>query len=184
MASAFGHVAVAYALGKTYRPRGPLARFWALTVFCCLLPDLDVMGFFVGVPYGHMLGHRGFTHSILFAVLVGLVVAPMVSPTGSMGTRSYWLSVLYFSLVTLSHGIMDAFTDGGLGVAFFAPFDTTRYFFPWRPISVSPIGIAQFFSEWGMGVLLSECLWIGIPVGLWLVFLHVIRRTEVQGAEE
>jgi inner membrane protein len=184
MASAFGHVAVAYALGKTYRPHGSIARFWGLTVFCCLLPDLDVLGFFVGIPYGHMWGHRGLTHSLVFAILVGVVIAPLVSPSGSVGTHSYWLSALYFSLVTLSHGILDALTDGGLGVAFFAPFDTTRYFFPWRPISVSPIGIAQFFSEYGLGVVLSELLWIGIPVGLWLVFLQVKRRIGAQGARD
>jgi len=92
------------------------------------------------------------------------------------------MSALYFSLVTMSHGFLDSLTDGGLGIAFFAPFDSTRYFFPFRPLTVSPIGLAQFFSEWGMGVVLSELLWIGIPVGLWLVLLHITRRTKTNGA--
>jgi inner membrane protein len=47
--------------------------------------------------------------------------------------------------VKASHGILDAMTDGGLGVAFFSPFDDTRCFFPFRPIKVSPIGLS-FFS--------------------------------------
>ena len=39
---------------------------------------------------------------------------------------------LYLFLSTASHGVLDALTDGGLGVAFFSPFDQTRYFFPFR----------------------------------------------------
>jgi inner membrane protein len=68
----------------------------------------------------------------------------------------------YFFLITISHGCLDALTDGGLGVAFFAPLDQTRYFFPWRPIEVSPIGL-DFFSARGLTVIESELLWIWIP---------------------
>lgn len=182
MASAFGHVAVAYALGKTFTLSIPAWRLWSLTVMCSLLPDVDVFGFFLGIPYEHPLGHRGFTHSIMFAILVGMVASRLAAPNFLFWTSRYWMSALYFFLVTMSHGFLDAFTDGGLGIAFFAPFDSTRYFFPWRPISVSPIGIAQFFSEWGMGVLLSEFLWIGIPVGLWLVLLRIIGKIGARGA--
>jgi inner membrane protein len=177
VASAFGHVVVAYALGKTFRLSIPDWRLWSLTVMCSLLPDVDVVGFFLGIPYEHMWGHRGFTHSIVFAFLVGLVVPRLASPTIPYWTRPYLGAALYFSLVTMSHGFLDSLTDGGLGIAFFAPFDSTRYFFPWRPISVSPIGLTEFFSEWGLGVLLSELLWIGVPVGLWLAWLRVTKRT-------
>ena len=72
-------------------------------------------------------------------------------------------------LVTVSHGILDALTNGGLGVAFFSPFDTTRYFFPWRPISVSPVGVGQFFSAQGVAILASEIEYVWLPlVTLWL----------------
>jgi membrane-bound metal-dependent hydrolase YbcI (DUF457 family) len=60
--------------------------------------------------------------------------------------------------VTASHGVLDAMTDGGLGIAFFAPFDNTRYFFPFRPVKVSPIGLS-FFSARGLDVIWSELLW-------------------------
>jgi inner membrane protein len=81
--------------------------------------------------------------------------------------------LLYLFLAIASHGLLDALTDGGLGVAFFSPFDNSRYFFPTTPIHVSPIG-AAFFSEYGIRVLLNEMLWIWIPaaivlsLGLWL----------------
>jgi inner membrane protein len=72
--------------------------------------------------------------------------------------------------------MLDAMTDGGLGVAFFSPFDNTRYFFPWRPILVSPISLTRFFSEHGLAVLLSELVWIWIPAGLLALVMRVLRN--------
>jgi inner membrane protein len=48
-------------------------------------------------------------------------------------------------------------TDGGRGVALLWPFTVHRYFLPWRPIPVAPIGIA-FFSGPGMRVAAVELL--------------------------
>ena len=176
MASAFGHVAVAYAMGKTLSPDWASTRFWAWTLLCCLLPDADVVGLVWGIPYEHVLGHRGITHSIAFAILVGIVVPRLAAPTIPCLSRRYCVLVIYFWLVTMSHGFLDAFTDGGLGIAFFTPFDSTRYFFPWRPILVSPIGLSQLFSSWGFGVLLNELIWIGIPVVCWLIGLRGMKK--------
>jgi inner membrane protein len=55
-------------------------------------------------------------------------------------------------------------TSGGIGVAFFAPFSSERYFFPWRPIRVSPIAVRSFFSAQGLAILRSELLWVWLPV--------------------
>ena len=74
-------------------------------------------------------------------------------------------------------------TDGGLGIAFFSPFDPTRYFLPWRPILVSPIG-AGFFSQRGAAVLWSELLWVW-PAALALgVALYALRRLPKLRAEQ
>jgi inner membrane protein len=66
-------------------------------------------------------------------------------------------------------------TNGGLGVAFFAPFQNDRYFFPWRPIQVSPIGVASFFSEWGLRVVRSELQWVWLPSAIINVIGHSFR---------
>jgi inner membrane protein len=42
-----------------------------------ILPDVDVLAFAFGIPYEHPLGHRGFTHSLFFAVLAALLGASM-----------------------------------------------------------------------------------------------------------
>src|SRR5688572_10863495 len=85
---------------------------------CSVIPDLDVIGFEFGIKYTDMLGHRGFTHSIFFAaVLAGLVTVTFFR--NSHG--SHLVMFLFLFLSTLSHPVLDALTNGGLGVGFFAP---------------------------------------------------------------
>lgn len=63
----------------------------------------------------------------------------------------------------VSHGLLDALTNGGLGIAFFSPLSTRRYFLPWRVIEVSPLRPSEFFSQRGLRVLRSEMRWVWIP---------------------
>jgi inner membrane protein len=79
-------------------------------------------------------------------------------------------------LSTVSHGILDAMTSGGRGVGFFIPLNNDRYFFPFRGIKVSPIGIKDFFSEWGIHVILSELKYIVVPCIIVLLILKLIRK--------
>ena len=95
-----------------------------LGVIGSIIPDADVAAFAFGIPYAHTFGHRGFTHSIAFAALFALLATFLVR--GRIGTFAFLF------LCTVSHAILDAFTDGGLGVAFFSPFSNERYFFPSR----------------------------------------------------
>jgi len=44
-------------------------------VACSVMPDLDVIGFRFGIRYGDFWGHRGFTHSLLFAALLATPMA-------------------------------------------------------------------------------------------------------------
>ena len=59
--------------------------------------------------------------------------------------------------------LLDAMTNGGLGVAAFWPFDQTRYFCDWRPIRVSPFGLKALLSQRGAAVMLSELRWVWGP---------------------
>lgn len=137
----------------------------------CILPDLDVIAFSFGIPYSSEFGHRGFTHSITFAAAVGLLGALFYRQL-----RCPALMVFFFLFsATISHGVLDALTNGGLGIAFFWPFSDARYFFPWRPIRVSPIGLS-FFSEWGLAVIRSELVWVWLPCILIGMVLYLLRR--------
>jgi len=168
------HGFVAAALGKSFSSGRIPARFWVLSVFCSVLPDADVIAFRFGIPYEDMLGHRGLSHSLVFAIVLSLLVAFAAFLRIPNGWSRFLLFV-YFFVVTASHGILDAMTDGGLGVAFFAPFDDTRYFFPFQPIKVSPLG-RNFFSARGLDVILSELLWVWLPVSLFTGAMVLFRK--------
>jgi inner membrane protein len=147
------------------------------TAICAVLPDVDVIGFPLGIRYDDMLGHRGLTHSIPFAVVVGFVAARSCAKSDALGVGSWRLEVLwaFFAVITASHGLLDALTNGGRGIAFFAPFSNHRFFFPWRPIQVSPIGVG-FFSARGLAVLQSELRWILLPS----VIIALLARMRVR----
>lgn len=174
MASLVSHAVAALGIGACFYKRGVPKRVWATGVLCSVIPDVDVIGFHYGIPYGAFWGHRGFTHSLLFAAIVASAAMLLTfrSAVPHIRRGALWS---YLFLATASHGVLDAMTDGGLGVAFFSPFDNRRYFLPWRPIRVSPIGFARFFTPHGFDVLRSEILWIWIPSAL-LIFSALLLR--------
>jgi inner membrane protein len=176
MPSVFTHAFAALALGKASTDEKKPARFWVLSVLCAVLPDADVISRFAfGLRGYSQFGHRGLTHSLLFALLVALLVVWLAFRKTPRFSKEWWMLLSYFFIVTASHGLLDTLTDGGSGVAFFAPFDGTRYFFPWRPIEVSPLGLG-FFSSRGVEVIKSEFVWVWIPAMLLVAFGWLYRR--------
>ncbi len=135
-----------------------------MAIACSVLPDLDVGLHAYGVEYGDPWGHRGMTHSLSFAAVLSLFVVLWVFRNyAKRFSRRWWALLTFFFLITASHGFLDAFTDGGLGIAFFAPFDNTRYFMPWRPLDVSPLGVHGVFTTYFASVMFSELLWVWLP---------------------
>jgi inner membrane protein len=176
MASAFAHAVVGAALWPLFRSEGAPKHAWLVGAGLAVLPDIDVIGFRFSIAYGDLLGHRGLTHALLIALVCGALVALAYGRTNSAMPRVKLGA--YFVTAMASHGILDAMTTGGLGVAFFAPIENTRYFFPWRPIAVSPIGIRPFFTAHGVAVLTNEATWVGIPSLVLAAAGHYFRRAE------
>jgi inner membrane protein len=165
--ASLGHVAVGMAAARIdggHRPGWRSALAWSAL---SMLPDVDVIGFSMGVRYEDAWGHRGATHSFAFALIVGVVT----------GIIARWLkrpalrTALIATVVLATHPILDTMTDGGLGCALFWPFDLTRYFAPWRPIQVAPIGLA-FLSPYGAIVAMSE-LFLFLPL-----FVFAVRTSD------
>ncbi len=164
---------VSLALRAGFGKRVVSDRLLATAAVCSVLPDIDVLAFHFGIPYASEFGHRGFTHSIFFALALALVCTSAyrwlrVSPRAA-------LIVTFVS--TASHGFFDAFTNGGLGIAFFWPFSDQRFFFPAQMIEVSPIGLNGFLSRRGWDVLCSEMIWMWLPLLVLGVLAYVIRHS-------
>jgi inner membrane protein len=174
MASAFTHAAAALALGTAFRNPGRPARFWVLGALFAAAPDLDAIGYWIGVPYESDFGHRGFSHSFFFAAILAAVgLLAFLDREWRSHRARIWL---FLCLATASHGLLDAITSGGGGVAFFAPFHNERYFFPWRPILVSPMSVRRFFTERGLRVLATELVWVWLPAATFAAAALAVRR--------
>jgi inner membrane protein len=164
--ASLAHVIVGMAGGRALdrSPRPSLRAILAL-VALSLLADLDVLAFRLGIPYAAPFGHRGATHSILFAIAVGAAAAVLLARE-----RRWPLARLTVvaCAVALSHPLLDAMTDGGLGVALLWPFSNARFFAPWRPIPVAPIG-ARMLSGRGLHVLWIEAIGC-LPLLAWALW--------------
>ena len=152
-----GHVLIGAAASKAYRT-GQTTRWSPITAAVLwsalsLSPDVDVIGFPLGIRYADEWGHRGATHSLAFALavaaLVGLIARALRLPA--------WRTALVAAVVVASHSLLDTMTDGGLGCALLWPFSNERFFAPWRPIPVAPIGPA-FISLRGLRIAVTEVL--------------------------
>ena len=163
--ASIGHVAVGLAAGRWYTghsaARGlPVRLHRAMLAFTVLsmLPDLDVIGFRLGVRYADPWGHRGASHSLVFAAALGLICAWAAARDGHRFKTVAWLA----TAVLASHGILDGFTDGGLGAALWWPFSEARVFWPYTPLPVAPIGRGMISAR-GLHVIGLEGLYF-LPV--------------------
>lgn len=159
MATVFSHALVGATIVAVFPKKYRSQKVYALAALAAVVPDFDYAGYVARIPYESLWGHRGMTHSFVFALALALLFALLPR---LQKFKTYLGFVLLFFLSTVSHTLLDACTNGGLGVAFYSPYNTARYFFPWRPIQVSPMGLG-FFSERGLVVLISEFYWVVLP---------------------
>jgi inner membrane protein len=162
-------LAICFGLGGDVVPPPLLIAGVAVSV----LPDLDVLAFRYGISYASEFGHRGFSHSLLFAAALALLGACAFRYFHTNLGRAIW----FLFLAAASHGILDAFTNGGLGIAFLWPFTPERYFAPVQVIQVAPIGISRFLSPRGVSVLISEIIWVWIPCIIVGIGLYAMKGT-------
>jgi inner membrane protein len=148
-------LAMAFALGRNVVSRRLLIAGIAVSV----MPDLDVIGFRLGIPYAAEFGHRGFSHSLLFAFCVALAGAVFYRWLDSTFHRVLW----FLFAAMASHSILDAFTNGGLGVALLWPWNEQRFFAPVKVIEVSPFSPSHFLTQRGLTVIWSEITWVWLP---------------------
>jgi inner membrane protein len=132
------------------------AQFWILLAVLSIVPDLDA---FSNAPYGSPLGHRGFTHSLCFALVLSLAVA--AATFRRFRFHFWWLGGVYF-VVIASHGLLDALTTGGEGIPFFWPMSDHR-FGPWGPIHVADIA-DDLPNPWRSRAIRTELLWVWLPL--------------------
>lgn len=159
MPSIITHTAVPLALGLGLGRSVISRRLLLAGVAASMVPDLDMIGFKLGIAYADSMGHRGITHSLLFALALGVLAVLLAR---RLNARPLAAGLFIFASC-VSHGLLDMCTNGGLGVAFLWPFSHQRYFLPWRFIQVAPLSLDKLFGPWGLRMLYSELFRVWLP---------------------
>src|SRR5205823_15120977 len=103
------------AVALLHRAFGTLSRRVIATgAVLTILPDADTAGFYYGIAYASMFGHRGFTHSIVFALLASSLAYAWLRG----GSRVF----AFLFVCAMSHPLLDMLTNGGRGIGLLAPF--------------------------------------------------------------
>ena len=160
----------AWGIGPRYIP-------WRLAwagVAIAVIPDLDVAGMISGVSPNSIWGHRGFSHSIIVAAVLAVVL------TFTLAWRRRWsLTMVFLFLSGLSHGLTDMLTNGGRGIALLWPFDSERIFAPIRPVKVSPILFQSIEIGKLSSALISELIWLAAPALFIALFVRLLSASYI-----
>lgn len=153
-------------------------RFIILSTLCQWVPDIDTFSYLFAIDERHPLGHRGLTHSGVFALALAFTVMTIFYRSYRLNRTQWWGCYIWFFVITLFHGIFDALVDAALGVAFFWPLSLERYRFAWRPLMDVPIRFSEFLSirfwhaqwiECQFFALILACLYVAYR--LWKSYL-------------
>lgn len=180
MPTILSHPAVPLAIGLGLGRLRISLRLLLVAVFASIAPDFDVISFHLGIDYSHQLGHRGFTHSIFFAVTLGILALLFAKLLKTNRSKAFF----FVTLAAASHGLLDMCTNGGLGIAYFWPVTDTRYFLPTRPILVSPLNLQRFLEARGLAVIVSELKWVWLPAISLCILLRLFFKNKCSKIKE
>ncbi|MFL5328797.1 MAG: metal-dependent hydrolase [Gemmataceae bacterium] len=167
MATSYTHAIVGAGLVQLYRPGRHRVVYWSIAALLAVIPDIDALS---SASYGAMLGHRGYTHSIVFALWIAFFAATL---TYRLLQANLWKLTGAYFLAAASHGLLDALTYGGMPIPFFWPATNDR-FGNWGPIPVADISW-EIPSPWRSRALRSEMIWVWIPTVVFVIVLAVFR---------
>jgi membrane-bound metal-dependent hydrolase YbcI (DUF457 family) len=104
--ASLGHIAVGMAASRVHDRTRDLHWLSALSwAALSMLPDADIVGLPLGVAYAAPWGHRGATHSMMFAVAVGFGIGVAAWSRRSRAPLVTWLLA---TAVLASHGLLAA----------------------------------------------------------------------------
>lgn len=175
MPSFLSHSVAGLSIATAFTRQGAPRRFWVLAALCAIVPDIDALGRPLGFhSYENVFGgHRSFTHSLLFAALLGAIVAWGVFREQQWDDKRHRLFACFF-LAAASHSVLDALTTYGEGVAFLAPLSTERFSFPWKPIGL--IERKESPSIRLLALAADEILWVWLPSVLFALSVRFAQR--------
>ncbi len=134
------HIALGACIGESFFERGfgKKAMLWG--ALAQSIPDIDfISSFWMNTPEA-LLAHRGFTHSILFAIMIIPVFSLVADRVHKPHNIKFSKWVIFFAIEIFLHLFIDLYNSYGIGLL--EPFTHTRF-------SLNAIFVADpFFSIW------------------------------------
>jgi inner membrane protein len=190
MCSAITHAVLGVAVARVGTGARMPLRFWVAAAVLSVAPDIDGLRHTFGAGWdAGMWGHRGVTHSLVSAALTAAAATLVLFPR-SLDARaqdpavlvdrwsspiSKWRVWLILAAAMASHGLTDMLTNGGAGVAEFAPLSVHRYKWAFQPVEVSPMSVGRFIGERGLNILWNELRWVLLPAGAAVAAAELLR---------
>lgn len=173
MSSIVGHalagvtVASAFEHGEAKENR---RKLFGLAALLSITPDLDVLIYIAYRPLG-MTPHRGFTHTIVFALIAGGFMAIVCRRFLGL---TYLRVFLIVSTVLLSHSLLDYLMGCGPGVPFFWPISEQGFLLPFRlvPTAYYSLSVGDLLS-----VAVSPVTLVGMLLEI-VIFLPLILLSQ------
>lgn len=121
------HIALGACMGEAFAGHkvGKKAMIWG--ALAQSIPDIDFIAAFWLNTSDNLLAHRGFTHSILFSLVITFVMAWFAEKWHRPHNISYTRWWFFFCAAILMHIFLDAFNNYGVG--WFEPFSHYRFSF-------------------------------------------------------
>ena len=136
----FTHIALGACIGEAYFEKGFGKKAMVWGALAQSIPDIDFVSSFWMTTPESLLAHRGFTHSILFALLIAPLFALIAEKIHRPHNISFKKWLLFFATEVFVHLFIDAFNNYGIG--WLEPFSHARF-------SFNAIYVADpFFSLW------------------------------------
>ena len=153
------HAALPLIAGMAMRRASAPVPLVIAGMIAAAVPDLDVVTLRAGIPYDAPAGHRGISHSLAFALLLGLLAWCLAPSLKAERGKAF----MFVAMAAASHGLADMLTSKGLGVEYWWPVSDERLFAPLRPLDVASIGLRGFRAGTIWDALWSELIWLILP---------------------
>ena len=139
--AAIGHAL----LGRKFKPKGAI-----LGAVVATIPDLDVLLYTVYDSYEMLSIHRGYSHSILFTLIGGFLMAYFLSKWSYTNAFSFLRLLIFSWLCLITHVLLDTFT--AYGTQLYLPFSNER-------VSYDSINVIDPLYTLPLLIGLLLCLW-------------------------
>jgi inner membrane protein len=138
------HIALGACIGEAFFEKGFGKKAMGWGIMAQSIPDIDfIASFWMDIPSA-MLAHRGFTHSIFFAVLVIPLFSMIAERLHRPRNIRFQKWLLFFATAIFIHIFIDAFNSYGVG--WFEPFSNQRISFNTLYVADPFFSIIPLFS--------------------------------------